>query len=118
MVNQVISALIAGVVGAVAFIAVRALVIGAGLAPCGNTLACDGTTGNITGSCGSVLCLNGTEGVMCNGTYSGANNTVVNSNIECWAGVECTLMVTILPLVIAIVTVATLFMALTRVRGA
>jgi len=67
MVNQIINGMIAAIVGAVAFIAVKALI-------------------------------------------TGMNNST-------WSDAEKTMMETILPLGIAIMVIAGLFMGLTRVRG-
>lgn len=125
MVNQVINVLIAGVVGAVAFIAVRALVIGSGQASCGDPLSV-GTLANetavvVNGTCGSLECpYTATLNATANCSYGGVNytmNQTMASGIECWSGAECTLFVTILPLVIALFVVAGLFIGLTKRRG-
>lgn len=120
MVNQIVNALIAGVVGAVAFIAVRALVIGAGEASCGNALTCNTSSGVVAGDCGTVLCQNGTANAThCSGTYGAgvAINSTCDSGIECWMSAECTMFLTIIPLAIAIMTIVALFIGLTKVRG-
>ena len=117
MTNTIVNALIAGVVGAVAFIAVRALVIGAGEVPCGDALTVNTTSGVIAGDCGSVYCQNATANAThCSGVGAPAVNTTYSLE-ECWAGAECVMIVTILPLAIAITVIAGLFMGLTRVRG-
>ena len=84
MVSQVINGLIAGVVGAVAYIAVNALV-----------------GGNIYGTAGNL-------------SYADAQNTTTNPG-----GITAgeTMIHDILPLAIAIMVVAGLFMGLTRVKG-
>ena len=125
MVNTVVNALIAGVLGAVAFITVRALLLGAGTACCGDTLTATTTAyGNnsstsIIGDCGSYPCV--ISGNITNCTYAGdeyiVNKTIWASCIECWTGAQCSMMLTILPLAVAIVTIVTLFIGLTKMRG-
>ena len=84
MVNQVINGLIAGIVGAVAYIAVDAMV-----------------SGDIYGSAGNL-------------SYANAANLTLNPGGRT-AG---ELMIhDILPLAIAIMVIAGLFMGLTRVKG-
>lgn len=95
MVNQVINGLIAGVIGAVAFIAVRALVGGSIYGPNSN---CPYNTSYCLDPLGETNFSNCTGG-----------------NFTPTAG---ELMIhDILPLAIAIIVVAGLFMGLTRVRG-
>jgi len=95
MVNQVINALIAGVVGAVAFIAVRALV-----------------SGSIYGA--NSNCSYNTS--FCIEPWGEANASLCNATFSPTAG---ELMIhDILPLAIAIMVIAGLFMGLTRVKGA
>jgi len=127
MVNTIVNVLIAGIVGAVAFIAVRALVIGSGQLPCGDPLAVSNNTANvtrlITGDCGFVVCpYNATaQANITNCTYGATTNismnTTVDSGIECWTAAECTMFVTIIPLAIAITVVVALFLGLTKMRG-
>lgn len=86
MVNQVITGLIAGVVGAVAYIAVNALVGSSIYGPAGNATWAECKAKNAT------MCPDGAT----------AGETMIHD---------------ILPLAIAIMVVAGLFMGLTRVRG-
>lgn len=122
MVNQVVNGLIAAVVGAVAFIAVRALVLATGSACCGDPLSAVTTlnTSVITGDCYKVDCVLQTNVTNCSyeGTFSYANETIWASCRDCWSGAQCTMMVTIVPLAVAMVVVIGLFMGLTRVKGA
>jgi len=91
MTNTVVNGLIAGVVGAVAFIAVKALVGGSIYGPASNH-----------------------SYVWCLDTY-GANMTNCTTVFVPTAG---EIMIhNILPLAVAIMVVAGLFMGLTRVRG-
>lgn len=84
MVNQIVNALIAGVVGAVAYVAVNAMV-----------------GGSIYGAAGNL-------------SYTNAQNVTLNPG-----GITAgeTMIHDILPLAIAIMVIAGLFMGLTRVRG-
>lgn len=84
MVNQVVNGLIAGVVGAVAFIAVRAMVSGSFYGP--------------------------------NSNYSWYDLQHAPANLTPTAGEM--MIHDILPLAIAIMVIAGLFMGLTRVKGA
>lgn len=117
MTNQVINVLVAGIIGAVAFITVRAIVFSTGTDACGDTLTVVNATGIVSGSCGAVTCNNDT-GDACSGVLAGvANGSEVNTHLDCWSGAECTMMVTVLPLVIAIFFVVAIFMVLTKVRA-
>lgn len=127
MANQVVNVLIAAVIGAVAYIAVKALVVGASVEPCGDNLAMFNTTENITraitGDCGTVVCTfaAGADANTTNCTYGGTiyeMNATIDSGYECWTTAECTMFGTILPLAVAIGVIAMLFFGLTRVRGA
>ena len=127
MANQVINVLIAAVIGAVAYIAVKALVVGSSAEPCGDPLAMFNSTENITraitGDCGTVVCVwsAGSNVTTTNCTYGGTiyqMNATIDSGYECWTAAECSLFGTILPLAIAILVIAGLFIGLTRVRGA
>jgi len=121
MTNTIVNALVAGVIGAVAFIAVRAILLGTGAACCGDALT--NTTVNntsvIVGDCGCICC--DLTGNLTNCTYNGVlhNNTstICGPCVVCWPGAECTLMLTIIPLAVAIFTIVTLFFALTKMRG-
>ena len=127
MTNTVINALIAGVVGAVAFIAVRALILADGVNCCGAALSSAIMTNNTTiavaGTCGVLPCpYNASvQANISNCSYGGTiyemNATITGLCPQCWAGVECTLMVTILPLAIAITAIVALFIGLTKMRG-
>ena len=93
MVDQVINGMIAGIIGAVAFIAVKALVGGCFYGPF-NTYCYAGPT----------------NPAVCAANYSNCtwyDNTAGEMLIH-----------DILPLAVAILTVALLFMGLTRVKGA
>lgn len=121
MVNTIINALIAGVVGAVAFIAVRALLLGAGADCCGDPLS-NSTIANqsvIVGDCGCWDCV--LAGNVTNCTYNGvtyeANKTICAPCAECWSGAECVMTLNLIPLAVAIVTIVVLFMGLTKMRG-
>ena len=123
MTNTIINSLVAGVVGVVAFIAVRAILLGAGADCCGDPLT-NSTVGNtsvIVGDCG-CWCCNISPPVVVNCTYDGVvytnSTTICGSCIECWTGAQCAMTLTIIPLAVAIFTVVTLFMALSKMRGA
>ena len=95
MANQLVNALIAGVVGVVAYIAVRALVGGSFY----------GTGGN---------CSYNTS--FCISPWGETNASNCTTFFSPTAGEL--LLHDILPLAVAIMTVAGLFMGLTRIRGA
>jgi len=121
MTNTIVNSLIAGVVGVVAFIAVRAILQGAGADCCGDALT-NTTVENtsvIVGDCGCICC--DLEGSLVNCTYNGVvyeNSTDICAPcIECWTSAQCALTLTIIPLAVAIFTVVTLFFALSKMRG-
>ena len=87
MVNQVINGLIAGIVGAVAFLAVKAMV-----------------SGNIYGAYNNL-------------SYDGAQTANITCNPAGGTTAGEMLIHDILPLAIAIMVVAGLFLGLTRVKG-
>jgi len=129
MVNQVVNGLIAGVIGAVAFIAVRALVLATGADCCGTQIATGNNTANVTrvinGTCGELLCppnvADNASVLVTNCSYGGVtyqmNATVYGKCAECWSLANCSLMLTVLPLAIAIFVIAGLFLGLTKVSG-
>ena len=127
MTNTVVNALIAGVLGVAAFIAVRALIIASGVNCCGATLSSavmsNDTTIVVNGTCGTLACPYdvAVQANISNCSYGGViyemNATITGLCPECWAGVECTLMGTILPLAIAITAIVVLFIGLTKMRG-
>ena len=104
--NKTKVVLLIAVFTVVAFIIIRALYGGAG-GPncCGTVLTINNTTGVITGTCGSVICHNETENAT-NCIYGSSapliNDTVYGPCRECWAGAECTILQTLLPLVIVL----------------
>lgn len=90
----------------IAFIIIRALYGGAG-GPncCGTALVCDNETGVITGTCGACICLNETENAT--GCSYGGNSYLINDTVtgpcrDCWSGAECTILQTLLPLIIVL----------------
>jgi len=104
--NKTKVVLLIAVLTMVAFIIIRALYAGAdGPNCCGTVLTINTTTGVITGTCGSVVCQNETV----NATYCtyGDNQPAINDTVygpcrECWAGVECTILRILLPLLIVL----------------
>ena len=125
MTNQVINALVAGVIGAVAFIVVRALVLADGAAACTEQIAVTNTTNitmNVTGRCGEAITCPHPAGANASITNCSFESTIYEMNAtmtpstECWTGAECAMMVTVLPLVIGIFFVVAVFMGLTKVR--
>jgi len=128
MTDKVVNALIVGVIGVVAYIAVKALITGASLEPCGDALTHPGCANNTTvaavGDCGSVVCpwnaTTGAANATANCSYGGttyAMNETIDSGVVCWPGSECILMQTIVPLGIAIVAVVATLMGLTKLRA-
>lgn len=124
--NQIINVLVAGIVGAVAFITVRAIVFATGIDACGGQLAVSpvaNTTMNVSGTCGYVTCphIAGANASITNCSWESTiyemNATINGTPIECWSGAECTMMVTVLPLTVAIFAVILVLMGLTKVRA-
>lgn len=126
MTNQIINVLIAGILGAVAFIVVRALVFAEGAKACTHQITVTNNT-NVTnvvsGRCGEpILCPHpgSAPDITTNCSFEGdfyVMNATITPSTECWSGAECAMMVTVLPLTIAIFVVALVLMGLTKVRA-
>ena len=126
MTNQIINVLIAGVLGVVAFIVVRALVFASGAAACTQQIAVTNTsniTMNVTGRCGEAIVCPTPAGANASTTNCSFENTIYEMNAtitpstECWSGAECAMITVVLPMAIAIFTVVLVLFGLTRVKG-
>ena len=127
MTNQLINVLVASILGAVAFIVVRAVVFAEGAKACTQQIAVTNTTNitmNVTGRCGEpIVCPHpGTapDGAITNCSFESTiyeMNATITPSTECWSGAECAMVTVVLPLAIAIFTIVLVLFGLARVKG-